>query len=147
MQSFQDTATGQYWALDDDVVVTTSDDGLIFRNASGGLLVNVPKTLLPVAEIPEPDPQVNIPQVVSRYQALEAMRLTSHGPRTDRVSVFDAAVALLARPETPAYYRTAWNELESFASDSPTLSAIAYELGISKEAWAELFRFAASLRA
>ena len=54
MQNFRDAATGQYWALDDDVVVTAGGDGLTFYNAMGELLVNVPKTLVAVSEIPEP---------------------------------------------------------------------------------------------
>ncbi|MNL60147.1 hypothetical protein D3C87_1839350 [compost metagenome] len=71
------------------------------------------------------------------------MRLTKHGA-TD---LFSAAEVLLARPETPPYYRAAWDELQQFELDSPMLLAIADELGLTYEDRAQLFRFAATLRA
>ncbi|ASC68586.1 hypothetical protein B9P52_31825 [Achromobacter denitrificans] len=147
MQHFQDTATGQYWALDDDVAVTVAVDGLIFRNALGELLASVPKTLVAVAEIPEPEPQVNIPRSVSRWQGREAMLLTRYGNPADRVSVFDAVVELMSHAETPAYYVRAWEELQDFERDSPTLIAIADELGLASDDLDALFLLAASLRA
>jgi len=147
MQHFQDTATGQYWALDDDVAVTVAVDGLIFQNALGELLASVPKTLVAVAEIPEPEPQVNIPRSVSRWQGREAMLLTPYGNPANVVSLFDAAEALLHRPETPAYYLRAWDELQAFEFDSPMLVAVADELGLTYEDRVSLFLFADSLRA
>lgn len=65
MQNFKDAATGRYWALDDDVVVTAGGDGLTFHNALGELLVNVPKTLVAVAEIPESEPPVEPRRIFS----------------------------------------------------------------------------------
>uniref|UniRef100_UPI0015837B3D hypothetical protein n=1 Tax=Staphylococcus aureus TaxID=1280 RepID=UPI0015837B3D len=140
MQHFQDTATGQYWVLDDDVVATITGDGSIFHSALGELLANVPKTLVAVAEIPEPEPQVNIPRSVSRWQGREAMHLTPYGNPEDGVSLFDATVNLMTRPETPAYYLRAWDELQVFEFDSPMLVAIADELGLTYEDRVALFQ-------
>lgn len=98
-----------------------------------------------VVEIRKPtDP---IPRAVSRWQGREAMRLTPYGNPDDGVSLFDAAVALLNRPETPAYYLRAWDELQDFEYDSPMLTAVADELGLTKADLDTLFLFAASLRA
>lgn len=55
MQNFKDPATGQYWALDDDVVVTVTEAGREFRNALGDALTSIPSTLVPVASIPTPE--------------------------------------------------------------------------------------------
>jgi hypothetical protein len=94
-----------------------------------------------------PPETVEIPQSVSRWQGREAMRLTPYGTPTDGVSLFDAAVERLNRPETPEYYRTAWDELQEFEFDSPMLIAIADELGLTYDDRVALFLFAVSLRA
>lgn len=95
--------------------------------------------------IPTASPAV--PQSVSRWQGREAMRLTPYGSPGDGVSLFDAAEALLHRPETPEYYVRAWDELQAFEFDSPMLVAIADELGLTYEDRVALFLFADSLRA
>ncbi|MGE8688629.1 MAG: hypothetical protein ACN6PJ_15915 [Achromobacter sp.] len=92
-------------------------------------------------------PPPPVPQVVSRWQGREAMLLTLHGNPGERVSLFDAVEALMATPDTPAYYVRAWEELQDFERTSPTLIAIADELGLTSEALDKLFLFAASLRA
>ncbi|HEY9270010.1 hypothetical protein [Achromobacter sp.] len=146
MLTFKDTATGLFWQFNDDVLVTGTD-GARYFNAPHGASLSVPVTLVP-AELPPPvDPPAPIPQTVSRYQGREAMRLTPYGNPEDGVSLFDAAVALLALPETPAYYVRAWEELQSFEHDSPMLTAVADELGLTSEDLGALFLFAASLRA
>lgn len=86
-------------------------------------------------------------RVVSRFQGREAMRTTPYGAEEDGVSLFDAVEALLARPETPAYYRTAWDEIQQFELDSPLLLAIADELQLSRDRLPLLFAFADTLRA
>lgn len=88
-----------------------------------------------------------IPRAVSRWQGREAMRLTPYGNPDDGVSLFDAAVALLNRPETPPYYLRAWEELQIFEFDSPMLVAVADELGLTYEDRVGLFLFAYSIRA
>lgn len=92
-------------------------------------------------------PPPPVPQVVSRWQGREAMLLTRYGNPADGVSLFDAAEALLHRPETPAYYLRAWDELQAFEFDSPMLAAVADELGLTYEDRVALFLFADSLRA
>lgn len=88
-----------------------------------------------------------VPQSVSRWQGREAMLLTRYGNPADRVSVFDAVVELMSHAETPAYYVRAWEELQDFERDSPTLIAIADELGLASDDLDALFLLAASLRA
>ncbi|MNX88794.1 hypothetical protein D3C86_1207800 [compost metagenome] len=92
----------------------------------------------PVA--PEPTP---VPRVVSRWQGREAMRITEWG-ETDVIS---AVEAVLADPATPAYYRTAWDELQQFELDSPMLIAIADVIGMTQAQRYDMFRLAYSLRA
>ncbi|MGE8449108.1 MAG: hypothetical protein ACN6OP_00510 [Pseudomonadales bacterium] len=147
MQYFNDPDTGAYWALDDDVAVIETDNGRLFRAADGSELPGVPPSLVPVDVIPEPVPDVPVPVSVSRWQGREAMRLTPYGDPEDGVSLFDAAVALLNRPDTPAYYLRAWDELQDFEFDSPMLVAVADELGLTYDDRVALFLFAASLRA
>ena len=146
MQTFKDTETGLYWQFDDEVLVTGTD-GARYFNAPHGAVLNVPTTLVPAQLPPPAEPPTPIPQSVSRWQGREAMRLTPYGSPEAGVSVFDAAVALLARPETPAYYLRAWAELQDFEYDSPMLTAVADALGLSKSDRDSLFIFAASLRA
>jgi len=101
----------------------------------------------PNAEAPEP---AVVPSVVSRWQGREAMRVTAYGDlaiEDGGVSLFDATEALLARPETPDYYRVAWDEIQQFEIDSPVLLAIADELGLAAADLVALFKLAATLRA
>jgi hypothetical protein len=146
MQTFKDTATGQFWQFDDDVEASQTN-GLWSFIAPHGTVLNVPTTLIP-SELPPPSEMpAPVPQFVSRYQGREAMLLTPYGTADDGVSLFDAAVSLLALPDTPAYYVRAWDELQTFERDSPMLTAIADELGLTEEDLDTLFRFASTLRA
>jgi len=145
MQTFQDTETGQFWQFDDDVLVT-GEDGARYFNAPDGAALDVPATLVP-ATLPPVEAPAPTPQAVSRWQGREAMRLTPYGNPEDGVSLFDAVVALLAKPDTPPYYRTAWDELQVFEPDSPMLIAIADELGLTDDDRRNLFLFAATLKA
>lgn len=147
MQSFKDTATGEYYVYEDDVVVTVTPEGRVFHNQRGEQM-KAPLTLEPVEAIPPRDPFAYVPTIVSRWQGREAMRLTVHsGNEQDGVSLFDAVEALVRMPETPAYYRTAWDEMQEFHRDSPTLEAIAQTLSLTEDALDTLFRFAGTLRA
>lgn len=146
MQTFKDTETGLFWQFDDEVLVTGTDGARHF-NAPHGAVLNVPTTLVPAQLPPPAEPPTPIPQSVSRWQGREAMLLTPYGSPADGVSLFDAAEALLHRPETPAYYLRAWDELQAFEFDSPMLVAIADELGLTYQDRVALFLFADSLRA
>ena len=96
---------------------------------------------------PEAPAPASVPAAVSRYQGREAMRLTPYGEPGTGVSVFDAAVALLNRPDTPPYYLRAWEELQDFEFGSPMLVAVADELGLTHADRVALFLFAAPLKA
>ncbi|MEN5159684.1 hypothetical protein [Achromobacter spanius] len=142
MQIFQDTETGLYWQFDDDVLVT-GQDGARYFNAPHGAALNVPLTLVP-GELPPPaEPEPYVPQVVSRFQGREAMWQTPHGETT----LFEAAEAVLAQPESPAMYRRAWEDLQEFRRDSEMLASIATVLGLSKAQVDALFLLAAGIEA
>lgn len=147
MQTFQDTETGRFWQFDDDVVVTGVDGARVFTAAHGEQL-NVPATLIPVAEIVPRAPRV--PLIVSRYQGREAMRITSFEPTEalpNVTNVFEAFEASLDLPTTPAYYRRAWDEMTAFERSSVMLNASADELGLTQEQVDDLFLLAATIRA
>ncbi len=148
MQAYIDAVTGQYWSMDDDVIATPVAEGLVFHTALGAPLVAIPKTLQRVEKSPEPVSEQEItPAPVSRWQGREAMRLTPYGDPRNGLSLFDATVALLSKPDTPLYYQTAWDELQVFEPDSPMLAAIADELGLTNDDRRILFLFAATLKA
>lgn len=84
-----------------------------------------------------------VPEVVSRFQGREAMWQTLHGD----ASLFEAAEALLAEPDTPAMYRRAWDDLQEFRRDSEMLAAIAGMLGLTAAQIDALFILAASIQA
>lgn len=146
MQTFQDSETGQFWQFDDDVLVTGTDGNRHF-NAPHGPALDAPTTLVSVAPPPPVEQSTANPKSVSRWQGREAMRLTPYRDSEEGASLFDATVMLLARPETPEYYRTAWDELQVFEPDSPMLIAIAEELGLTPNDRHVLFLLAATLKA
>ncbi|EHK64772.1 hypothetical protein [Achromobacter arsenitoxydans] len=95
------------------------------------------------AHDPDAAPPPDVPQVVSRFQGREAMHRTAHGDGT----LFEAAEALLAQPDTPAWYRRAWDDLQEFRRDSEMLAAIAGMLGLSAAKIDALFILAGSIKA
>lgn len=142
MQTFKDTATGQYWQFEDYVTHREVTGGREFYAPEIGILTNVPLTLEP-AEFVVPEPESFVPRVVSRWQGREAMRITEWGD----ADVISAVEAVLADPSTPPYYRTAWDELQQFELDSPMLIAIADVIGMTEAQRFDMFRLADSLRA
>lgn len=141
MQTFTDTETGRIFQFEDDVVVSGGDGARQFHGLNGDALF-VPATLVPTV-FEAPLPQVFVPQVVSRFQGREAMHQTPHGDG----SLFDAAEALLAHPDTPAMYRRAWEDLQEFHFDSEMLIALATALGLTEQDRKNLFILAGSIKA
>lgn len=99
-----------------------------------------------------------VPVSVSRYQGRQALRLSTieagfivindtFETSPAKRDLLEVVEEVLARPETPAYYRDAWAELQQFERDSPMLAAIADELGLGAAQLDDLFRFAATLKA
>lgn len=84
-----------------------------------------------------------VPLVVSRFQGREAMWQTPHGVTT----LFEAAEAVLADPETPPMYKRAWDDLQEFHFDSEMLIAIATALGLTEQDRKNLFILAGSIKA
>ncbi|GEM_PF-2830002 len=84
-----------------------------------------------------------IPAVVSRFQGREAMHRTKCGDGT----LFEAAEAALAKPDTPAMYRRAWDDLQEFRRDSEMLAVISGMLGLTAAQVDAVFILAASIRA
>lgn len=157
MQKFKDTATGQLYELDDDVVADNSSGHYLFTGP-GGALAAIPLTLIPAGPDDMPAPINMIQAAVSRYQGRQAMRLSTiedgrivindtSGPNPAKRDLLAAVEELLAAPTTPAYYREAWNDIQQFERDSPMLLAIADELGLTAANLDDLFILAATLRA
>ncbi|UDY80359.1 hypothetical protein AXY1_48 [Achromobacter phage AXY1] len=142
MLTFKDTTTDMFWRFEDDIHFEQTEEGYIFFDVYGERLIKVPTTLVP-AEYVEPPPVFEVPSVVSRYQGREAMRMTDYGDG----SLFDAFEALLTNPDTPAYYRRAWEELLTFERNSPMLAAAADMLGLTSADLDDLFHLAGSIRA
>ncbi|MGG2424880.1 hypothetical protein ACQV88_25765, partial [Ralstonia pseudosolanacearum] len=118
MQTFKDIETGRFFQLDDDVRVVETPTGRIFYSAHGELL-NAPATLVPASFDDQPEPPEVVPASVSRYQGRQALRLSTieagfivindtfdNSPA--KRDLLEVVEELLARPETPAYYRDAW---------------------------------------
>lgn len=95
------------------------------------------------AHNPNAEAPPDVPEVVSRFQGREAMHRTAHGDG----ALFDAVEAVLARPETPAMYRRAWDDLQEFRRDSEMLAAIAGMLGLTAQQVDALFVLAACIEA
>ncbi|OFQ51960.1 hypothetical protein [Achromobacter xylosoxidans] len=156
MQTFKDSETGEFYQFDDDVVADDSSGYYVFRSAYG--LVEAPATLVRASMDDMPTPPLPVPESVSRYQGRQALRLStvdggqlvlndaSEGG-TGRRDLLETVEELLARAETPAYYRDAWADIQQFERDSPMLEAIADELGLGAAQLDDLFRFAATLKA
>jgi hypothetical protein len=89
---------------------------------------------------PEPyvAPPAPIPQVVSRFQALEAL---------DDAGLVEPIELIMANPATPRRARRAWNEAVEFRRDSPTVLSIGATLGLTSEQLDALFVSAAQINA
>ncbi|MFY2843644.1 hypothetical protein ACOTJF_18305 [Achromobacter ruhlandii] len=156
MQTFKDTETGRFFQFDDDVIADNSTGHYVFRSPFG--LVDAPPTLVPASLGEMPAAPIPVPPPVSRYQGRQALRLStieagsivindSFETSPAKRDLLEVVEELLVRPETPAYYRDAWAELQQFERDSPMLVAIADELGLGAAQLDDLFRFAATLKA
>lgn len=149
MQTFKDTETGQYWQVDDDVIVDDTSGAYAFYTAGGERLA-LPESLVPadIADMPAPNLSRSQPPPVTRYQLREAMRLTPWArDGAPAWTLFDAFDELLKRPTTPEYYRRAWDELLEFEVESATIRAAADALGMTQDQRLDLFELAAVLRA
>lgn len=157
MQLFRDTETGEFWEFDDDVIAGNPHGFYEFSAPRGGR-IDAPKTLVPAVRPVAPPAAEYVPVVVSRYQGRQALRLSTiedgrvvindmSEPGTPKRDMLELVDELLARPETPAYYRDAWADLQQFERDSLMLADLAYELGLTPENLDDLFILAATLRA
>ncbi|WP_208748135.1 hypothetical protein [Achromobacter agilis] len=129
--------------MDDDLIVTATEDGNVFHNALGQHQPQIPLTLIEIDAIPPSQPVLFAPEVVSRFQGREALWQTPHGDGT----LFEAAEAIINGPETPAMYRRAWADLQEFRRDSEMLAAIAQLLDLTTSDLDNLFVLAASISA
>jgi len=129
------------WREDGTFLFTTEPNGM-------GTKPMTPEQIAAVMAVydahdPDAEPPANVPQVVSRFQGREAMHQTLLGEG----SLFDAAEAVLAHPDTPAMYRRAWDDLQEFRRDSEMLAAIAEMLGLTSAQIDALFILAGSIEA
>lgn len=123
MQNFQDTSTGDYYAFDDDVVVTETAGGLTFHTASGGQL-NAPSTLAPVDEIPNPEPKIAVPAAVTKYQACVVLA------RHDLLGQVNDFFGGLAADDPR---RLAWEMAATVQRHSESTTAAIAHLGLTEE--------------
>lgn len=123
MQNFRDSHDGQYYAFDDDVVVTVTAGGRTFHTAFGARL-NVPPTLEPVAEIPNPEPEVAVPAAVTKYQA---------GVVLARYGLLSQVNAFFAGLEADDPRRLAWELAATVQRNSDSTAAAIAHLGLTKE--------------
>lgn len=78
------------------------------------------------------------PMVVSRFQARAALHLAG---------LLDRVEQIMADPQTPVLSRLAWQDAQEFRRSSPTLLALADQLGLSAEALDQLFITASEIQA
>lgn len=157
MQKFKDTETGALYQFDDDVIADNSSGQYRFMGP-GGEICSVPLSLVPAEPGDAPAPINMVPAAVSRYQGRQALRLSTieggrvvindaSDPGTAKRDMLVLVDELLAKPETPTYYREAWADLQQFERDSRMLADLADELGLTRENMDDLFIFAATLKA
>lgn len=133
MQNFLDTATGQYWALDDDVEVEVMESGRVFHDARGEKLTNIPTTLEPVGSIPPPEPPA-----LAELRALKEAEINA--------AYAEAAAALAqgypdAERETwPVQIMESATVLAGAGSATPWIDAAAPARGITREELATKIR-------
>lgn len=85
MQHFQDTATGQIWAFDDDAVkITNTGDGYSFTTLAGVALTSVPPTLQPHTGVFPPPPTSG--ELWSAYQATARSALSDSDITMHRIA-------------------------------------------------------------
>lgn len=79
-----------------------------------------------------------IPQVVSRFQAFAAL---------DDAGLLNAVEALMANPATPSRAKLAWATAQEFERGSPTIAALAGQIGLTDVQIDDLFIVAAGIKA
>ncbi len=90
------------------------------------------------AEALRPVPVPSVPQVVSRFQARAALHLAG---------LLDDVEAMMALPETPVLAKLAWADAQEFERESPTIAALAGQIGLTDAMVDELFITAAGIKA
>lgn len=83
-------------------------------------------------------PHISVPKVVSRFQARVALFLAG---------LLDDVEAMMAAPETPALAKLAWADAQEFERASPTIAAMAGQIGLTDAQLDELFITAAGIKA
>lgn len=95
------------------------------------------KALTPCA-VQAPVAVVSVPPVVSRFQARAALHLAG---------LLDDVEAMMALPETPVLAKLAWADAQEFERGSPTIAALAGQIGLTEAQIDQLFMDAAGIKA
>lgn len=90
----------------------------------------------PDAPVTPQPPQ--IPQVVSRFQAFAAL---------DDAGLLNTVEALMSNPATPSRAKLAWATAQEFERVSPTIAALAGQIGLTAAQIDQLFIDAAKIKA
>jgi hypothetical protein len=85
-----------------------------------------------------PAPPTPIPQTVSRFQARAALY---------QAGLLDQVETLMSDPATDMIAKLAWADAQEFKRESPTIKALAAELGLTDTQLDDLFRQAATIDA
>lgn len=106
----------------------------IVVNVQTGAIDAVDLTPEEIAALPGPQP-APVPQIVSRFQAKEALR---------QAGLLATADAIVAASNNPTL-QNAWANANTFERKSPGINALAPALGLDSDGLDDLFRAAAGI--
>lgn len=90
------------------------------------------------AQALRPVPVPSVPQVVSRFQAFAAL---------DDAGLLNTVEVLMSNPVTPSRAKLAWATAQEFERGSPTIAALAGQIGLTAAQIDKLFIDAAKIKA
>lgn len=119
---------------------TDSSNTVAWQSDPGGSVSSVLASSLPegTAIAAAAPPVVQVPQTVTRFQAIAAM---------NEAGLLTAVKAIFADPQTPVLATLAWENASEFKRTSPTLLQLAPLLGLDSSALDALFTRAAAIDA
>lgn len=118
MRTFKDTASGQFYQFDDDVIADNSAGHYVFRSPFGP--VDAPATLVPATLDEMPDPPSHMPKSVTALQGILALHA---------VGQLEAVEAMFNAQDTPLAHRLAFERAKDWQRASPTVAYMQDRMG------------------